>query len=533
MRATNRKEEIMNRDSTKKTLALLAATLLAAIAGVAAPQARAADAELFTPPTMTEADWDALIAEARADGPVPVIVALDVPTRPEHALALGEQARQRAAIARARDAVLAGMESESRGRVRSAESMPLLSFSADERDLARLRRSKHVSSVTRDREVTLDAAIGRGESDGPQTPLGGTGVAGSGVAATSANGDSNQLSEWWDWYRIGVDKARGWGHTGSGQLVAVIDSGVDRNHGWLSGKVVNEACFSQASPGAQYGGCPNGLASQLGYGAAAPCGYSYLCAHGTHVAHTAAGTWGVASGAKIMAIQVFHQGASGDPTYWESDVIWALKHVYDQRGYYRIAAVNMSIGGTDPNGFLYGGYCDNGPSDGTTNATYLAGWVNALKSVGIATVVSSGNDNSSTGTRRPSCIANAISVGNTTLDPFGYDAVYGYVAGGSNSNATVDLLAPGTDICSAVPSWLDNDGNANGIGCSWIGTSMAAPHVAGAFAVARAFRPSLGASAATVDHIDSALRRSGTSVTDSRNGLTRTRIHVANMLYNV
>lgn len=504
----------MQRHSIGTARTLLLTAVLALSAAFVSPAALAADGELFAPPAMTQAAWNELAAAAQTEGSVPLIVMLDVPAWPEHALRLDDQIHQRAQIARARAAVLSALPAERRGRVRSDDAMPLLSLVADARDLERLRRSKHVVSVTRDREITLDGASGS-------------------AAGTSANGSAIQLSEWWDWYRIGIDKTRGWGHIGSGQLIAVLDSGVDRNHGWLSGKVVNEACFAQSAPGSPYGGCPQGMASKLGYGAAAPCDYHALCGHGTHVAHTAAGTWGVASGAQLMAIQIFHRGANGAPTYWESDVIWGLKHVYEQRGYYRIAAVNMSIGGTAPGGYLYGGYCDNGPgSDTTTTATYLAGWINALKSVGIATIVSSGNDNSSTGTRRPSCIANAISVGNTTLDPAGYDAVYGYVSGGSNSNATVDLLAPGTDICSAVPVTLDFDGNADGIGCGWIGTSMAAPHVAGAFAVARAFR-SLTASAATVDYIDAALRRSGISVTDSRNGITRTRINVANLLYGI
>jgi hypothetical protein len=39
------------------------------------------------------------------------------------------------------------------------------------------------------------------------------------------------------------------------------------------------------------------------------------------------------------------------------------------------------------------------------------------------------------------------------------------VATGSNSNATLDLLAPGVDICSAIPN--------NGSDCAKYGTSMA------------------------------------------------------------
>ena len=91
----------------------------------------------------------------------------------------------------------------------------------------------------------------------------------------------------------------------------------------------------------------------------------------------------------------------------------------------------------------------------------------------------------------------------------------------------MDLLAPGTDICSAFPVSLDvNDGSQDGLVCDWYGTSMAAPHVAGAIAQIRQSRPT-----ATVDQILSALQRRGTAVTDTRNNITRTRINVANTVY--
>jgi subtilisin family serine protease len=283
----------------------------------------------------------------------------------------------------------------------------------------------------------------------------------------------------------------------------------------LAGKVVSEACFATNANGT--GACPNGSTQQYGVGAAAPCRFSYDCAHGTHTAHTAAGAYGVASGASIVAVQIFHCcGGTGRPTYFESDLVWALSYVYSLRSTYRIPAVNMSIGGG-----LYSGYCDNVSVDGTADPSYVTGWLNALRNVGIAPVVATGNNNSSTQMGSPGCITTAVSVGNTTLDPSSNDAVFAGVAGGSNSNSTLDLLAPGTDICSAVPVSLETDGNADGIECGWIGTSMAAPHVAGAMAVLRQRKP-----LASVDQLQYALASGGTTVFDSRNGVSRSRINV-------
>ncbi len=139
------------------------------------------------------------------------------------------------------------------------------------------------------------------------------------------------------------------GTDGTGQLVAVLDTGVDASHAFLTGKVVAEACFSAGE------NCPNGTASQVGSGAGAPCTYACLgCRHGTHVAGIAAGLTtglaGVARGASILSIQVFSR-FTGNPCAggenpcalsYVSDQLAALEHVYDLHTVYHIAAVNMS-----------------------------------------------------------------------------------------------------------------------------------------------------------------------------------------------
>ncbi len=65
---------------------------------------------------------------------------------------------------------------------------------------------------------------------------------------------------------IGADQAWEAGFDGSGRTVAVIDSGVDSTHPFLTGRVVEEACYSTS--GSQSTTlCPNGADEQIGPGA--------------------------------------------------------------------------------------------------------------------------------------------------------------------------------------------------------------------------------------------------------------------------
>jgi subtilisin family serine protease len=89
--------------------------------------------------------------------------------------------------------------------------------------------------------------------------------------------------------------------TGSGQTVAVLDTGVDSSHPFLGGRVTEEACYSLTS------NCPNGSTTQTGPGSGVNCTYAASgCRHGTHVAGIAAGQGsnfsGVAKGADVMAV---------------------------------------------------------------------------------------------------------------------------------------------------------------------------------------------------------------------------------------
>ena len=250
------------------------------------------------------------------------------------------------------------------------------------------------------------------------------------------------------------------GFDGSNEQVAVIDSGIDVNHPALAGKVVYEACFSNGS-------CPNGGSVQTGAGSAQPCDLGLACQHGTHVAGIVAGTDqsfpGVAPGAGLVSLQVFSTstnpnecGAAGTPCprARTSDVLAALNHLVDVRASFpQLVAVNMSL--------------SSDAALPSCNTSVLAGAVTKLKSLGVATVVASGNSGATNGLGVPACISDTVSVGATYADQ---DAVWPL----SNVSADLDLLAPGVAIESPAP----------GGGYSpTTGTSAASPHVAGAWAI--------------------------------------------------
>lgn len=308
------------------------------------------------------------------------------------------------------------------------------------------------------------------------------------------------------------------GGDGTGMAVVVIDTGVQRNHPMLTGKVVAEACFSSNLPFVSTTVCPNGQETQTGVGAAAPCPATVSgCDHGTHVAGIAAGRntqadgpdFGVARGAQIVAIQAASRtnldcgGAPSPCTFFNPlDIADALGHTIELvrggalPGGSRIAAVNMSLGVDVPGG----GNCD-------IAGLAIKAQIDALRQRGVATIVSSGNSGHKNSVGMPGCVSSAVTVAATLNNA-------NTIASFSNMSAMVDLMAPGDDILSSV---------LGGQFAPKSGTSMAAPHVAGAFAAIRDAVPT-----ATVDRIQQALAATGRTVFDSRPGgsFARTRINV-------
>lgn len=328
---------------------------------------------------------------------------------------------------------------------------------------------------------------------------------------------------------IGLEQSHTSGYDGSGTAVAVLDTGVYKSHEFLRDQVVAEACFSTNSDvSTSY--CPGGVSSSTVVGSGAPCTGLSSCWHGTHVAGTIAGNIsmsttgyamrGVAPGANIIAIQVFSYFINGSKycsspagcvLSWTSDQIRALDWLYAYRNtssWGKLVAVNMSLGGADK----YTTACDVVDSRTTP--------INQLRSVGIATIIASGNSGFIDGVSAPACISTAIAVGATTVTNPEVVASFSNAPSIENNLASapgdrlLDLLAPGQSIYSSVSSSTTAYATLSG-------TSMATPHVAGAWAVLKQVAP-----AATVAQIKRILAQTGTPITDSRNGVILPRIHV-------
>lgn len=308
---------------------------------------------------------------------------------------------------------------------------------------------------------------------------------------------------------IGAAAAWAYGGSGAGQVVAVVDSGVDGDHPFLAGKLAGEGCFSSSyestsSNFVSLSLCPGEEERAYGTGVATNCDPAIEgCSHGTRVAGIVAGHAddfsGVAKDADILALQVFSRfenycGESACVRSWVSDQVAALDYVYQQRDSLNIAAVNLSLGG--------GHYTDVATCDEVNPAMRIL--IDMLHEEGIAVIAAAGNNGLSDGLVSPACLSNAISVGATTLGD--------HIASFSSSATFLDFLAPGQDITTSVPG---------GGFASSAGTSFSAPHMAGAWAILKAANPD-----ATIETLLSTFANTGHQITDDRNDVTTARIQV-------
>ena len=259
----------------------------------------------------------------------------------------------------------------------------------------------------------------------------------------------------WGYKKIGAGPAIGTVMKDSHKesIVAVIDSGVDKDHPDLKGKILPGKSFAKRYKDFQH--------TEVSY---APWDEDTI-GHGTHVTGTIAaigdnkeGVAGVAwPSVKILPIKVFDSG--GAPT---EDVVKGIDYAIKWRGAngQKVDVINMSLG--SPN--INPGYSDA---------------IKRAYNSGIVVVAASGNEYQTEHVGSPAIYPEAIAVG--AVGPNMKKADF------SNSGAGLDVVAPGVDIASTLPE--DSQmGSMYGVSS---GTSMATPHVAATAALLKTQRPDL------------------------------------------
>ena len=418
--------------------------------------------------------FDKLIEMARRKGSAHVIVGLQMPFVPEGNLNKAEISKQHSDIKQAQNYFLARFQSFALGNVKLFDYIPYLAFETNAEALEQMRDDGLIIAIQED-EIAQPALA-------ESTPI------------------------------VGANAAWANGYTGLGQTVAILDSGVDKNHTFLSGKVISEACYS-SNNASSTSVCPSAVTESTASNSGLNCPTTTNgCAHGTNVAGIAAGKGttfsGVAKDANIIAIQMFSQftgttncgSTSPCALYWTSDLIRGLERVRTLANTMNnIVAVNLSL----QTGQQFASNCN--VEHAATKAA-----IDNLRSVGIATVICSGNFAFTNALTAPACISTAISVGATDDGSLGttLDAVSNF----SDSSPLLHLLAPGRWINSSIPDNLFSN---------YSGTSMAAPHVVGALAILKQRKPS-----ATIDRMLNALIATGQPITDTRNGIVKPRIRI-------
>jgi parallel beta-helix repeat protein len=272
------------------------------------------------------------------------------------------------------------------------------------------------------------------------------------------------------------------GYSGNGIAVCVVDTGINYTHSALGG------CFGS--------GCKVKGGHDFVNNDSNPMDDN---GHGTHVAGIIASqdtTYrGVAPNASLIAVKVMNSGGGGDIDDLKAGIEWCRLN----KALYNISIITISI--NYDTAFAYSGTCSDSVVDEINNA----------HNSGIFVDVSSGNSGHIDGIFKPACASGATAVGETfdnSFSSFSFSEAnctqtylnVDYIVCETNRGLNLDLLAPGCSIRST---------SLNGEFIDMCGTSMAAPHVAGAVALLLERNPNL-----TPDNITTILKNTGKNITD-------------------
>lgn len=412
-------------------------------------------------PAPAASDPDDLVTQIRLASLTRVLVELALDLPPDPMLTDQDALQQRELIAQTQDAVMLGLTRVQpilrapHHAVRRLETTPYMALDVTLAELVQLLQMPQlVRSVVRDETYSTRALAAPAP---PAPPI------------------DRSVRIVWD-HQVATG-----GCAGTGQVVVVIDTGVDDVHPLLAGHVISGSGVGRPladdTLGWHQGDCEG-----TNYGRPFGTGFS----HGSQVAAIISSnghlTQGVAPGAKIVSIRVVRE----DGKIYASDVAKALEEVYlHWSTCHAVASVCISLASETR-------HPDSASCDGDPEGAAILKTALELQARQIAVVSGSGNDWERAAISMPACLSPMISVASSDLD----DVFATY----SNASADLGLIAPGDGLRAFPPG-----GGAIKIES---GTSMAGPHVAAAFAVLRQFAPE----ADLVDLVD-ALVGSGPLVT--------------------
>jgi len=234
--------------------------------------------------------------------------------------------------------------------------------------------------------------------------------------------------------------------------------------------------------------------------------------HGTHVSGIVGANGGIKGVSPDVNIVMAKACDGRDCSLL--DVIESLDYCINNKERYNISVISMSLG--------EGVYNNDCPFN-KSYYSIMEYYINLAYKENIFIVVSSGNDGVASGIAYPACSPNVTAVGavddDDKLASFGNTGNYLYRGNGNN---ILRLLAPGVNISSTLGDSYD----------FMSGTSMSAPHVAGAAALLRQYKKYEGNEISNLE-LENVLSDTGKPIYDSRSKFTFSRIDVYSALIEI
>ena len=207
------------------------------------------------------------------------------------------------------------------------------------------------------------------------------------------------------------------GYDGTGTVIAIVDTGGDKTHPFLAGKVVEEACFSSTVPGKTSSICPNGQSQQFGSGAGVNCPSNILfCWHGTHVR---ASPPAMGPGRSVVLRRRQGRARPGGPglfAWRQCDDLWHrhIAPVHHRLELRHPGRARLCLPSSQPAQFR-GAQSERRSRHlrrGLRHRSRQA-FIDNLRSVGIPTVIAAGNNAGVGLLGAPACVSSAVSVSST------------------------------------------------------------------------------------------------------------------------